>query len=63
MVHSFRDRRRNILIADASQRGVPAWFLVAIASLLLAISTPADAQVRTWDPNGASAGTGGSGEN
>ena len=61
MVHSFRDRRRNILIADASQRGGPAWFLVAIASLLLAISTPAGAQVLTWDPNGASAGTGGSG--
>ena len=61
MVHSFRDRRRNILIADASQRGVPAWFLVAIASLLLAISTPVGAQVLTWDPNGATDGTGGSG--
>ncbi|NDH64575.1 MAG: hypothetical protein EBY18_23680, partial [Alphaproteobacteria bacterium] len=62
----FSSDRRLIFGLDATKHRCRFAFSL-VASLLVALAaiavttTPADAQVLTWDPNGASAGTGGNG--
>ena len=53
--------RSSIRTWAAGHRCLPAFLLVAVGVILSAVAAPATAQVLTWDPNGASAGTGGDG--